>query len=45
MKNLHWIAIGAVVGVGSGAIFGWDYMIAGAGIGVVAGTVIALVLR
>lgn len=40
-----WVLAGAAAGVASGALFGWPYMLAGAGIGVVAGAGIALGLR
>jgi hypothetical protein len=45
MKNWHWILIGAVVGIGSGAIFGQAYMLAGLGIGLIAGAAIMFALR
>lgn len=37
MRNWHWIVIGSVVGVCSGAIFGMDYAIVGFALGVIAG--------
>lgn len=37
MKSWHWIAIGAVVGLAAGAIFGFDYALAGLGLGLMAG--------
>ena len=45
MSNWYWIAIGAVVGAGSGAIFGADYALAGLGIGLAGGAAIAFVMR
>lgn len=45
MSNWYWIAIGAVVGTGSGAIFGMDYALAGLGIGLAGGAAIAFVMR
>jgi len=40
-----WLLAGAVAGLVSGALFGGPYMLAGAGIGIVAGLGIALGLR
>lgn len=45
MKNWHWLPVGAAVGVGSGAIFGLDYALAGLALGLVAGAAIMLALR
>jgi len=45
MRNWHWIPLGAVVGVAAGAIFGFDYALAGLGLGLVAGGAIMLTLR
>ncbi len=45
MSNWHWLPIGAVVGTGSGAIFGMDYAMAGLGIGLAAGAAITFVMR
>ena len=45
MSNWHWILVGAVVGIGSGAIFGTDYALAGLGIGLAGGAAIMFVLR
>ena len=45
MKNWHWIVIGAAVGLGSGALFGVDYALAGLGIGVVGGAAIMVAMR
>lgn len=44
MKNRHWIAIGAAVGLGSGAIFGFDYALAGLGIGLFGGVAITVAM-
>lgn len=45
MRNWHWIPLGAAVGVAAGAIFGFDYTLAGLGLGLVAGGAIMLTLR
>lgn len=45
MKNWHWIATGAAVGVASGSIFGMNYALAGLGIGIVGGIAIMAVMR
>lgn len=45
MRNWHWIAIGAAVGLGSGAFFGTDYALAGLFIGLAAGGGIMLGMR
>lgn len=45
MKNWHWIGIGALAGIASGAIFGFDYAIVGLGLGIVAGAGIMLGMR
>lgn len=45
MRNWQWIVIGAAVGTASGAIFGIEYAIAGAGIGLAAGAAIMFGLR
>ena len=45
MKSWYWIAIGALVGFGCGAIFGMDYAIAGIGIGMAGGIAIAIGIR
>lgn len=45
MLYLRWIAIGLVAGAASGTLFGWAYMLAGAGIGVAGGLGIAVALR
>ena len=45
MKNWYWIAIGALVGLGSGAVFGLDYALAGLGIGLAGGAAIAFGMR
>lgn len=45
MKNWYWIAIGALVGLGCGALFGADYAIAGTGIGIAGGIAIAIGMR
>lgn len=37
MKNWHWIAIGAVIGLAAGSVFGFDYALAGMGLGLAAG--------
>lgn len=45
MKNAYWIIVGLVVGTGAGAMFGFDYALAGAGIGAVAGVAILAGMR
>jgi len=45
MRNWHWIVIGALVGIASGAIFGFDYALAGLGIGLAGGGAIMFGLR
>lgn len=45
MRNAVWIVIGLVVGLAVGTVFGFDYAIAGAGIGAVGGGAIFLVMR
>lgn len=45
MRNWHWIAVGAAVGLASGAIFGIDYAVAGLGIGLAAGAAITIGMR
>ncbi len=45
MKSSYWIAVGAITGFLTGLIFGMDYAIAGAGIGLIAGGAIFLVIR
>jgi len=44
-KNWHWIVVGGAVGAGAGALFGFDYALAGLGIGLAGGCAIALGLR
>lgn len=45
MHNWYWILIGLAVGAVCGAIFGIDYALAGAGIGLASGVGIWLVMR
>ncbi|MEX0344898.1 MAG: hypothetical protein AB3N20_08250 [Rhizobiaceae bacterium] len=45
MKSSYWIAIGLITGFLSGLVFGMDYSVAGAGIGLIAGGAIFLVMR
>ncbi len=45
MKNAYWIAIGAAVGLGVGAFFGFDYALAGSVIGAIGGVGIFLGMR
>ena len=45
MKNAYWIVIGAMVGFGAGLLFGFDYALAGAGIGVIGGGAIMFAMR
>jgi len=45
MKNRHWPPLGAAVGVAAGALFGFDYALAGLGLGLVAGGAIMLAMR
>ncbi len=45
LKAWHWILIGAMVGVASGAIFGMAYALAGAVIGLAGGAAMALAMR
>lgn len=45
MRNWHWMAIGAVVGVAAGSVFGADYALAGLGIGLAAGAGIVAGMR
>lgn len=45
MKNHYWPVIGALVGGAAGAVFGPDYALAGAGIGLAGGIAIFLALR
>lgn len=37
MRNWHWIAVGAVIGLAAGSVFGSDYALAGLGLGLAAG--------
>jgi hypothetical protein len=45
MKNWHWLPVGIAVGLGCGALFGFDYALAGGAIGLAGGLAIALSLR
>lgn len=45
MRNWYWIVVGAVAGLGAGAIFGVDYALAGMAMGLAGGGAIAFVLR
>lgn len=45
MRNWYWIVIGAAVGLGAGAVFGFDYAVAGTVMGLAGGGAIAFVLR